>query len=180
MRSLRVTHTTKVITHMAKTYKLSTLSRFLFGSVLLTVPIATVAGLFMVTDDGIIPHENSPLVQQYANTDLSGPTAAEPRTFSPTYGKPDGTETLVLYDDEATNARTAEMYAIVAGNLATHFGMTEIKALDEYSAGDLDKYDGAVYVGTDYQTDIPDALVTDVLKGDTDVLWVGENIQSLA
>jgi len=165
---------------MAKTYKLSTLSRFLFGSVLLTVPIATVAGLFMVTDDGIVPHENSPLVQQYASTDLSGAAQAEPRKFSPTYGEAGGTETLVLYDDEAANARHAEMYAIAAGNLATHFGMIEIKALKEYSAGDLEKYDGAIYVGTDYETDVPDALVTDVREGNTEVLWVGENIQALA
>ena len=165
---------------MATTYKLSTAARVMFGSVLIAVPAATVAGLFLVTDDGIVPHENSALVEQYANADLRGATAAEPREFSSTYGKPGGTETLVLYDAEATYAEAAEMYSIVAGNLATHFGMVEIKTLDEYAAGDLDDYDGAVYVGTDWETKVPDAFVDDVLEGDTEVLWVGENVEALA
>lgn len=133
-----------------------------------------------MTDDGIVPHENSALVQQYAQAGIAGATSTEARTFSSRFGKADGTGTLVLYDDEASNARNAEMYAIAAGNLATHFGMTETKALDEYTAGELAKYDGAVYVGTDYQTDVPDAFITDVLKGDTDVMWLGENLSQLA
>ncbi len=165
---------------MAQTYKLSIFSRILFGAVLVAVPSASVAGVMMVTDDGIVPHENSELVSQYANTDLSGAAESEPVTFAPTYGKAEGTDTLVLYDDDVQNAEHAEMYAIAAGNLATHFGMVEIKALDEYEAGDLVDYDGAVYVGTDYRTDVPDALVDDVLTGETDILWVGENIEALA
>lgn len=165
---------------MPKTYKLSPASRFLFGSILVAVPAATVAGLFLVTDDGIVPHQNSALVQQYAQTDLSGAEPAEPRTFSPSYGKEDSTDTLVLYDDEAAEAESAEMYAIVSGNLATHFGSVEIKTLDDYDAGDLTNYDGAIYVGTDYRTEVPEAFVTDVLTEDTEVLWVGENIEALA
>ena len=165
---------------MAQTYKLSVFARIVYGAVLVGVPAASLTGLMMVTDDGIVPHENSALVKQYANTDLSGAASAENVTFAHTYGKADGTETLVLYDDEATAAERAEMYAIVAGNLATHFGMVEIKTLDQYKAGDLEDYDGAVYVGTDYQSDVPEALVDDVLNGDTDILWIGENIEALA
>ena len=165
---------------MSKTYKLSTASRALFGTVLVAVPAATVAGLFLITDDGIVPHENSALVEQYAQASLEGSSAADPRTFSASYGKSEGTETLVLYDDEAAEAESAEMYAIVSGNLATHFGSVDIKPLDEYSAGDLAGYDGAIYVGTDYQTEVPEALVDDVLTGDTKVMWVGENVEALA
>lgn len=165
---------------MSTTYKLSPFSRFLFGAVLVAVPAATVAGLLLVTDDGIVPHENSALVSQYANADMTGTTKAEPREFAPVFGQPGGTETLVLYDADATEAERTEIYAIAAGNLATHFGMVEIKALDEYEPGDLDDVDGAIYLGTDYTTAVPDALVTDVLQGDTDILWVGENVEALA
>lgn len=165
---------------MAKTYKLSPASRFIYGSVLVAVPAATVAGLFLITDDGIVPHENSALVQQYATADLQGAAATETRTFAASYGKPDGTETLVLYDAESEHAHHAEMYAIASGNLATHFGSVEIKTLDEYAAGDLANYDGAIYVGNDWRTEVPQALVSDVLRGQTDVLWLGENIEALA
>lgn len=165
---------------MAKTYKLSPVSRFMYGSVLVAVPAATVAGLFLVTDDGIVPHENSHLVQQYAQGDLKGAKDAESRTFSASYGKPGGTETLVLYDDEASEAENTEMYAIASANLATHFGTVDIKTLDEYTAGDLVNYDGAIYIGTDWQTEVPEAFVNDVLSEDTEVLWVGENIEALA
>ena len=167
---------------MAQTYKLSILSRVLFGAVLVAVPAATVTGVILMTDDGMVPYENSELVHQYANTDISkaAGTKTKPLTFAPSYGKADGAETLVLYDDKAQNVEDAEMYAIAAGNLATHFGMTEIKTLDEYQAGDLAEYDGAIYVGTDYATEVPEALVEDVLSGETKVLWLGDNIEALA
>src|SRR5690625_5344684 len=72
------------------------------------------------------------------------------------------------------------MFVMVAGNLAPHFGMIVSKASDEYQAGDLADVDGDGYVGTDYTTDVPDALVEDVLQGDTDILWIGENAEALA
>lgn len=82
--------------------------------------------------------------------------------------------------EDATEAERTEMFVMVAGNLATHFGMIVSKASDEYQAGDLADVDGAGYVGTDYTTDVPDALVDDVLQGDTDILWIGENAEALA
>lgn len=165
---------------MASNYKLSTVSKVSLSTALISVPILTVTGMFLVTDDGIVPHENSALVRQYADAGLGTDIAAEPVQFSPRYGQTGGTETLVLYDDDASHAEATEMYAIVAGNLATHFGLAEIKTLDEYHAGDLDSYDAAVYVGTDHTTTVPEALVEDVRAGDTDVLWVGENVDALA
>lgn len=165
---------------MAPTYKLSTFSKVSLVTALVSVAALTVTGLFLVTDDSLVPHENSALVRQYAETGLGGDVTAEPVQFSPRYGQSEGTETLVLYDDQASHAEASEMYAIAAANLATHFGMVEINTLDEYQDGDLDSYDAAVYVGTDHTTAVPDSLVNDVREGTTDVLWVGENIADLA
>lgn len=162
------------------TYKLSPFSRILFGAVLVAVPATTVTGLLLVTDDSIVPYQNSALVSQYATAERAETTQTEPMEFSSVFGKPGGTETLVLYDADATEAERTEMFAMVAGNLATHFGMVEIKAVDEYQAGDLADVDGAVYIGTDYTTDVPNALVDDVMQGDTDILWIGENAEALA
>lgn len=127
---------------MAANYQLSNASKWSLSAVLVSVPVLTVAGLFAMTDDGIVPHENSELVQQYADA--------------------------------------TEMYAIAAGNLATHFGMVEIKTLEEYHDGDLERYDGAVYVGTDHTTQVPEAIVDDVVNSEVEVLWVGENAAALA
>lgn len=164
---------------MASTYKLSTLSKVSLSAALITVPALTVTGLFLVTDDGLVPHQNSALVRQYADAGLGGEVKSEPVQFSPRYGQPDGTETLVLYDTNASHAEATEMYAIVAGNLATHFGMVDVQPLDDYRAGDLAGYDAAIYVGTDHTTEVPEAFVNDVHTSEVDVLWVGENADAL-
>lgn len=165
---------------MPTKYTLSTRSRIVISTVLLTVPVLTVTGLFAVTDDNLVPYENSALARQYTNTDLGENVQAEAKQFSPVYGQPGGTETLVLYDDEAADAASAEMYAIAAGNLATHFGMVEIKTIDEYQAGHLADVDAAIYLGTDHGTEVPDAFVADVLNNEGKVLWIDQNADALA
>src|SRR5699024_3147794 len=123
---------------MASTYKLSRLARVLFALAAVGVPVLTVIGMFVITDDGLEPHQDSRLVSQYVDTEPADPArASEQIQFSTRYGRSDGTETLVLYDDEANRAEHSEMYAIAAGNLATHFGMVNIQTLKDYQSGDL-------------------------------------------
>lgn len=166
---------------MASTYKLSRLARVLFALAAVGVPVLTVIGMFVITDDGLEPHQDSRLVSQYVDTAPADPArASEQIQFSTRYGQSDGTETLVLYDDEANRAEHSEMYAIAAGNLATHFGMVNIQTLKDYQSGDLTNFDAVIYLGIDDNTEVPTALIQDVHATDTPVLWVGENSDALA
>src|SRR5699024_6886943 len=166
---------------MASTYKLSRLARVLFTLAAVGVPVLTVIGMFLITDDGLVPHQDSKLVSQYVDTEpAESAGTSKPVEFSTRYGQSDDAETLVLYDNEAKRAEHSEMYAIAAGNLATHFGMANIQTLDDYRAGDLTKFDAVIYLGIDDNTQVPATLIEDVHTTDTPVLWVGENADALA
>src|SRR5690625_7530489 len=90
------------------TYKLSPFSRILFGAVLVAVPATTVTGLLLVTDDSIVPYQNSALVSQYATAERAETTQTEPMEFSSDCGKPGGTETLVLHETGRATGRKVE------------------------------------------------------------------------
>lgn len=165
---------------MAPKYELSKLARTIMALIVIGLPVLTVIGIFQFTDDGLYPHENSRLANQYASDGIHGEVDNDPVQFSTRYGQQDGAETLVLYEDASEHSEQAEMYAIAAGNLATHFGMAEIRTLNEYQTGDLAQFDAAIYLGVDATTEVPGQLVEDVHTESTPVLWVGENIAALS
>src|SRR5690606_22972068 len=79
-----------------------------------------------------------------SNPDPGGDTNPDPGNSDPGPGEdPDpGTEppissrTLVLYDSTGPYGWLGELYAILAGNLASHFGNWSAKPIVEYESGD--------------------------------------------
>src|SRR5699024_1278738 len=62
--------TTKERHHMPQEYRLSTGAKFTLGVAVAAVPIATVAGIFALTDDTMHPHQQSKLAEQYTSQTL--------------------------------------------------------------------------------------------------------------
>lgn len=98
----------------------------------------------------------------------------------PAEGGPQALPTLVLYDDTSVPAWTAELHAISAGQLASHFGPWEARAVATYRAGDLAGYRAVVYLGSDVHAALPDAFLDDVLAGTKPVMWLLGNVDRLA
>jgi uncharacterized protein YdaL len=88
--------------------------------------------------------------------------------------------TLVLYDESGEWGWLGELYAVNAGNLASHFGRWRAMPVRNYRAGDLSRVDAAIYVGSTYDEPLPEAFLDDVRSGRTPVLWAGGNVWQLA
>ncbi|HSM92858.1 MAG TPA: DUF2334 domain-containing protein [Anaeromyxobacteraceae bacterium] len=88
--------------------------------------------------------------------------------------------TLVLYDETGPHGWLGELYALSTGHLASHFGAWEARPARRYRAGDQDRFDALVYVGSTYEEPLPDALLDDVLGGSRPVVWVQGNLWQLA
>lgn len=162
-------------------YRLSRKTKFGWILAALLVPIIAVGAIFWVTDDSLVPFENSALTEEFIHGVPAGVAAEDTSPIlDARYGNEGGTETLVVYDENAPEDVNADIYAILAGNLATHFGMTEIRQLDEYEAGDINAYDALIYVGASYSTEVPTALLDDVRAGEVPVMWLGYNVSQLA
>jgi uncharacterized protein YdaL len=87
---------------------------------------------------------------------------------------------LVLYDDRGSWGWLGELYATLAGNLASHFGEWRALPVRRYRAGDLSRAAAGVYVGSTYDEELPASLLDDVLSSKVPVLWAGDNIWQLA
>lgn len=173
---------------MEEEYRMSGRGRVAWAVALAVVPVLGIGAVFGLTDDTLVRGERSPLAQQYAAVTDEPPARTE-LPLANRFGRPAGASTLVLYDaggtgsadaTEAADAADAEMYAVATANLATHFGEAEIVAMDDYAAGTMDRFDAVVYLGTDYETTLPPAFLTDVRDGDVPVMWVEANIEQLA
>ncbi|MDA8026373.1 MAG: DUF2334 domain-containing protein [Actinomycetota bacterium] len=88
-------------------------------------------------------------------------------------------KTLVLYDVTGPWGYLGQMYAILAGNLATHGGMVVAQPATDYVAGEASKFNLVIYVGSTYNEPLPQAMITDVTTTSTPVLWLGENAWEL-
>lgn len=106
-------------------------------------------------------------------TTSAGPSAA-------TFGAPGPVSTLVLYDTSSTYGWLGELYAMSAGNLASHFGQVTAQPVTGYVSGQLSRYTAAIYVGSAYGEPLPAALVSDVRSSRTPVVWTGFNVWQLA
>lgn len=89
--------------------------------------------------------------------------------------------TLVLYDNAAQDEWNylGEIYAQMAGNLASRFGKWDAKPVGAYQAGDMSNYAGVIYIGSNYDEPIPVSFLDDVLADRASVLWAGSNIWQL-
>jgi len=137
--------------------------------------------VFGMTQAEIVPGESSELVDEFV-TEPAASTAddedSQGWTAPRRYGK-EGSTTLVLYDGNAEE-HSGQVYGIAAGNLATHFGEASLIPVGEYTSDQADDFDLVIYLGSDYTQEIPQALVDDVVGGETPVIWAGGNITELA
>ena len=88
--------------------------------------------------------------------------------------------TLVLYDTTGPWGWLGEIYATMAGNLASHFGAWVAMPVVSYTAGTLSQYSACIYIGSTYGEPLPAAFLTDVYAGTTNVIWIYDNIWQLA
>ena len=91
-----------------------------------------------------------------------------------------GASTLVLYDTTNTWGWLGELYAIGAGNLASHFGTVTAEPVVDYQPGQVNSYTATIYIGSTYNEPIPTAFLDDVLSTSHPVIWAGWNIWQLS
>lgn len=150
---------------------------------IITAALSVIGALyvaFFLVDDSLVDGENSNTVSTFVNplADASGePSQYTAPVYPATYGPDGGKRTLVLYDDSANES---EVYAILAANLATHFGSVTLQKLSDYQPGQILAFDALIYQGNDYNQIIPETLVADIRSGYGKVLWAGANIEQLA
>jgi uncharacterized protein YdaL len=97
-----------------------------------------------------------------------------------TWGDTGPASTLVLYDTTGTWGWLGELYAIGAGNLATHFGAVTAEPVADYVAGQVNDYTATIYLGSTYDEPLPASFTNDVLSTSKPVIWVGNNIWQLS
>ncbi len=107
----------------------------------------------------------------------SGDPAGTPERPPGTSGPPPS-GVLVLYDTTGQFGDLGELYAVQAGNLASHFGKWEALPVTRYAAGSAQRHVLTIYVGSTYDEPLPDAFLADVAAG-ARVLWMGANIWQL-
>src|SRR6185437_10289757 len=70
-------------------------------------------------------------------------------------------------------------YAMMAANLASHFGTWTTLPVASYTAGKLSSYSAVIYIGSTYDEPIPTAFLDDVLNTTKPVIWIYDNIWQL-
>src|SRR5205085_2704929 len=79
---------------------------------------------------------------------------------------------LVLYDTTGEYGDLGELYAVQAGNLASHFGAWQATPVTKYTPGSAAEHLLTIYVGSTYDEPLPAAFLADVAAG-ARVLWLG-------
>ncbi|WP_442756528.1 DUF2334 domain-containing protein [Methylocystis sp. JAN1] len=88
--------------------------------------------------------------------------------------------TLVLYDTTGPYGWLGELYAIMAGNLASHFGAWTAMPVTSYAAGGMSGYTSVVYIGSTYDEPLPAAFLDDAYAATTQkIIWISYNIWQL-
>lgn len=88
--------------------------------------------------------------------------------------------TLVLYDSTNTYGWLGELYAMGAGNLATHFGTVTAEPVVDYATGQVNNYTSTIYIGSTYNEPIPTAFLNDALSTTHPVVWASDNVWQLS
>ena len=87
--------------------------------------------------------------------------------------------TLVLYDTTGSWGWLGELYAVAAGNLASHFGSVTAEPVVDYVSGQVNSYTATIYLGSTYNEPIPASFLSDVLATTKPVIWAGDNVWQL-
>jgi uncharacterized protein YdaL len=105
--------------------------------------------------------------------------AATVSSEAKTWGDSGSSTTLVLYDSTGEYGWLGELYAIGAGNLATHFGKVTAEPVVDYVAGQVNDYTTTIYLGSTYNEPLPSTFLDDVLTTAKPVIWAGDNVWQL-
>ncbi|MFG2003431.1 DUF2334 domain-containing protein [Spirillospora sp. NPDC048911] len=97
----------------------------------------------------------------------------------------DETSALVLYDTAGPYGFLGELYAMATANLAGRFGAVTTKPVSQYTAGMVEQHTATIYIGSTYYggsipDDVPDAFYSDVVTTAKPVIWMNDNIWTLA
>jgi uncharacterized protein YdaL len=115
---------------------------------------------------------------------VPGATRTRPDAVAPaqakTWGATGAATTLVLYDTTSAWGWLGELYAIGAGNLATHFGTVTAEPVTDYVAGQVNNYTATIYIGSTYNEPLPQSFLTDALATTKPLMWIGDNIWQLS
>ncbi|WP_460492475.1 DUF2334 domain-containing protein [Dactylosporangium cerinum] len=103
---------------------------------------------------------------------------SQPSAPKPKPSLPPPTGVLVLYDTTGEFGSLGELYAVQAGNLASHFDKWEAQPVTRYTPGSAARHRLTIYIGSTYDEPLPDAFLADVAAGAA-VLWMGANIWQL-
>jgi uncharacterized protein YdaL len=106
-------------------------------------------------------------------------TAVTTPSRAKTWGQAGASTTLVLYDTTGEWGWLGELYAIGAGNLATHFGTVTAEPVADYVAGQVNDYTTTIYLGSTYNEPIPSTFLNDALDTTHSIIWVGDNVWQL-
>lgn len=87
---------------------------------------------------------------------------------------------LVLYDDAGPYGWLGELYGAGVGVIASHFGDWTAMPVSAYRRGAMSSRSAVIYVGSSFDQPLPDAFVDDVLAETTSVVWIGQNVWTLA
>ncbi|MCE7927330.1 MAG: DUF2334 domain-containing protein [Chloroflexi bacterium CFX7] len=94
---------------------------------------------------------------------------------------------LVLYDGDGQWGWIGNVHSSLLVNLLGRFlppgsssNNTVRKTISQYRAGDTEKYAATFYLGTAYDTVLPDAFKNDVMKTTRPVVWFKYNVHQLA
>lgn len=109
-----------------------------------------------------------------AMTSATSPSSSAPGTR--TWGAAGQATTLVLYDTTGGYAFLGSLYALAAGNLATHFGQVTAEPVADYQSGQVNRYTATIYLGSTYNESIPATFLADVTSTSRPVIWSNDNI----
>ncbi|GAA2600447.1 polysaccharide deacetylase family protein [Actinomadura fulvescens] len=95
------------------------------------------------------------------------------------------TSALVLYDTAGPYGFLGELYGMATANLAGRFGAVTAKPVSQYTAGQVDQHTATIYIGSTYYGGgipdaVPDAFYSDVATTAKPVVWINDNIWTLA
>ncbi len=88
---------------------------------------------------------------------------------------------LVLYDSAGTEGWMGQLYVQQLANLLSHFEIEiACQPVEEYTAGEINNYQAAVYLGALYDNPLPAAFRDDFLNANIPFGWLGYNLWQVA
>ncbi len=100
-------------------------------------------------------------------------------TPAPATAQPVRDGVLILYDDTGPWEQLGELYGIETANLVGRFTTATAQPADSYTAGAMEGYLAAIYIGSTFDEPLPPAFLADVLAATTPVVWIQGNVWQL-